>query len=238
MTTRRNGLFIIGAILLTIGSGITTFATFYVYFYGLPVIIFLIGAILIWLSGRTTRSKILWTLIPIAIFFAYQAMWRWINTSEPETFLISSSYRGKVHIIYNEQCGEDPEYENKRRVYRIPGNGLLFTKFNNEYGYIDHQYFFVDSLGRRTIIPKMDVRDFNEKWTIEKNPNEPSRDSLGVFHWGRTGGGTFEEKNYSFQEFYIATYRQLNDTFGFKYDRRFDSLEYELIRHCRKSGAK
>lgn len=87
-------------------------------------------------------------------------------------------------------------------------------------------------------LPKMDVRDFNEEWTLEKNPNEPPRDSLGVFHWGRTGSGAFDESEYSFVEFYVSTYKQFGDTFGFKYDRQFDSLEIVLLKECRKSGEK
>jgi hypothetical protein len=237
-TTKRNGLFITGTILLTIGAGVTTFSPFFIYFYGLPIITLVVGVVLVWLSGRSIKTKLIWTLTPIPVFFIYQFLWRWTNTNEPETFLIPISYRGKVHILFDEKCGQLPKYENGRRTYEIPDNGVLLTQFKDEYGFIDHEYFFVDSLGKRIVIPKMDVRDFNEEWTLEKNPNEPSRDSLGVFHWGRTGSGTFDETEYSFVEFYVSTYRQLGDTFGFKYDRQFDSLEMVLLRDCRKSGEK
>jgi hypothetical protein len=237
-TNKRNGLFITGTILLTIGAGVTTFSPFFIYFYGLPIITFFVGVVLVWLSGRSLKTKVLWTLTPIPIFFIYQFLWRWTNTSEPETFLIPISYRGKVHIIFDEKCGQPPKYENGRRTYQIPDNGVLLTQFKDAYGFIDHKYFFVDSLGERIAIPTMDVRDFNEEWTLEKNPNEPSRDSLGVFHWGRTGGGTFDESEYSFVEFYVSTYKQLGDTFGFKYDSQFDSLEMVLLKDCRKSGEK
>ena len=178
-------------------------------------------------------------MIPIVVFFVYQYFWRLSNTAEPETFLVSSSFRGKVHILFNEACGQEGEYENGRRVYNIPDNGILLTKFKDEYGFIDQQYFFVDSLGNRTMIPKMDVRDFNEEWTLEKNPKEPSRDSLGVFHWGRTGNGEhLDEGKYYYQEFYVSTYRQLNDSFGFQYGKQFDSIEYKLLKDCRKIGVK
>jgi hypothetical protein len=238
-TTKRNGLFIIGTVLLTIGAAVTTFATFFVYFYGIPVIIFIVGVILVWLSGRTTKTKTLLTLVPVVVFFTYQYFWRLSNTAEPETFLISYSFRGKVHILFNEACGQVGKYENGRRVYDIPDNGILLTKFKDEHGFINQQYYFVDNLGKRTAIPKMDIRDFNEEWTIEKNLNEPSRDSLGVFHWGTTGNGEhLDEGKYYYQEFYVSTYRQLTETFGFQYDKQFDSTEYKLLKDCRKIGVK
>lgn len=219
---------------MTLGAAVTTFSPFFIYFYGAPVIAFSIGVILVWLSGLSIRSKVLWTLTPTSIFFIYQFLWRWANTNEPETFLIPSSYRGKVHVLFDEQCGQNEVYENGRRIYNVPAGGILLTQFKDEYGFIDQQYFFVDSLGRRVAIPQMDVRDFNEVWTIEKNPNEPSRDSLGVFHAGRTGGGTFNDRDFSFQEFYVATYQQLKDSFQLRYDIKFDSIEQELLRDCRK----
>jgi hypothetical protein len=69
------------------------------------------------------------------------------------------------------------------------------------------------------------VRDYNEEYTIVKNPNEPSRDILGVFHSGRV-------RSDGMYEFYICTYRQLTDSFGFQYDKSFDLIEQKIIEDC------
>lgn len=119
------------------------------------------------------------------------------------------------------------EKENGRRVYKIPLSGILLSQFKDKQGFIDQQYFLVDMNGRRTLLPNLDVHDYNEEWTTEKNSNEPSRDILGVFHSGRVSS----EGSY---EFYVSTYKQLRDSFDFQYDKRFDSVEQKLLDSCRR----
>ena len=157
-----------------------------------------------------------------------------IMTAEPETFLVPIDFRGRVNIIYNQKCGEEPEFENDRRIYRIPNNGLLLTKFKKPSGLIDHQYYLVNENGTRTKLTKMDVRDYNEDYTITKNPNEPSRDTLGVFKWGSLGNATGIDNNdsYSFQEFFVTDYNGLGKTYGKEY-MNFTKLISEKRNDCK-----
>ncbi len=83
----------------------------------------------------------------------------------------------------------------------------------------------VDSVGKLTLLPQLDVRDYNEEWTTEKNPKEPSRDILGVFHAGRVSSD-------GMYEFYVSTYRQLRDSFDFQYEKSFDLKEQKIINDC------
>lgn len=223
----RRKLFVIGAILTTIGAAVSTFATFFLYFYLLPLWVFLAGIVLIWLSDKRTKAKILWSLIPIAVFVAYQFSWHQFNKVPQETFLIPKDYKGKVHVHFNKECGQAAESERGRRLYKIPDHGILLTQFKDKQGFIDQQYYLVDENGTKTLLPQLDVRDYNEEWTLGKNPKEPSRDILGVFHAGRVSG----EGSY---EFYVTTYRHLRDSFGFEYDKQFDSLEKVILDMCRK----
>ena len=142
-----------------------------------------------------------------------------VMSAEPETFLVPTDFRGRVNIIYDQKCGQETEYENDRRIYRIPSNGLLLTKFKKPSGLIDHKYFLVNDNGTRTELTKMDVRDYNEDYTTTKNPNEPPRDTLGVFKWGSLGNaiGMNDNEAYSFQEFFISDYNDLKNTNGKEY---------------------
>jgi hypothetical protein len=115
--------------------------------------------------------------------------------------------------------------EKDRRQYKIPATGILLSQFADKQGFIDQQYFLVDSLGNQTLLPSLDVRDYNEEWTTVKNPNEPSRDILGVFHAGRVSSD-------GMYEFYVSTYRQLTDSFDFQYDKSFDLKEQKIIEDC------
>jgi hypothetical protein len=222
----NNTIFLIGAILTIIGGGFATIVPYSLYFYYLPVILLLIGLTLIWLTKRKIITKIIWTISPVVFFFGFQAIWYQLNKVDPEIFLIKEDYRGKIHVIFNQECGIPEEWEGRTRIYSIPESGILLTQFEDEQGWIDQNYFFIDSNGSRTKIPNLDVRDFNEEWTTVKNPNEPSRDSLGVFHAGRVySDGTYE--------FYISTYRNLTEEYDFKYERNFDTLKMEIINDCK-----
>jgi hypothetical protein len=227
----NNILFYIGITLLFIGAFGLTFAAFFAII-GLPV--FIIGIILILVSKRTWKQK----LIPIGFFviaiMSFWPIWKAINSVGPEIFLIPENYRGKVNIIYKKGCGIHIQKTKAGLIYNIPEDGILMIDDEQSFGFIDHTYYLVDSNGKRTELPKMDVRDFNEEWTLEKNPNEPPRDKLGVFHWGRTGsagkmidtsGNLINEKDlYTFSEFYVSTYNDLMKIFDFKYDVKFDSI--------------
>ncbi len=176
-----NILFYSGFVLLFIGTLGLTFAAFFA-FIGLPI--FIIGAILVLISRNKTWNQ---RLIPVGLciigIIAFWPIWRAINTVGPEIFIIPENYRGRVNIIFKKGCGNHLERTKEGMVYQIPDDGILFLDNKLKTGFIDHKYFFVDSNGNRTEIPKMDASDFNEEWALEKNPQEPPRNKLGIFHW-------------------------------------------------------
>lgn len=232
--------YVLGIVLLTIGAIGLTFMAFFMLI-GLPI--FIIGLILLLLSNKSLKEKLI-TIGAYAIcIFLFWFIWNSINTIGPETFHIPNEYRGKVIIIFKPGCGEQLPKTKEGYIYEIPTDGILILDKELKTGFIDHNYKYIQSNGKTIEIPMMDVRDFNEEWTLTKNPNEPSRDKLGVFHWGRTGSvgdmvdanGKVINKNeqYDFQEFYIATYEELESKFGFNYDKEFDIRTAEKLNNCK-----
>ena len=73
--------------------------------------------------------------------------------------LIPEGYMGSVLIIFNQADGQPKEYEDDKRIYRIPDNGILKTQFKPNYGVQNHQFFYVDKGGDRTEIPFVAVQD-------------------------------------------------------------------------------
>lgn len=67
--------------------------------------------------------------------------------------LIPEGYTGSVLIIFKQEDGKPREYEDGKRVYKIPDNGVLKTQFEPNYGVQTHQFFYVDKEGNRTEIP-------------------------------------------------------------------------------------
>lgn len=79
--------------------------------------------------------------------------------------LIPDGYKGTVLIIFNQEDGEPKEYEDGKRLYRIPENGVLKTQFKPNYGTQKHQFFYVDNNNNRTEIPFIAIsskEDFNK----------------------------------------------------------------------------
>jgi hypothetical protein len=194
----------------------------------------MLGMVLIWFSGRPLRLKVACTLAPIALSIAFWLVYINANKITPTIYLIPSSYRGKVRIIYNESCGDEPKSEGNKRVFEIPEIGILFTKMPLEEGFIDgNEYYLVDDQGHRERLNEIEIRDFNTPATLERNLHEPSRDSLGIFNAGRLGNaGGAKTGEFQYEEFSVGTYRQLEDSSQFARDRTFDSLETYLLMKC------
>ena len=227
-----NILFYCGFFLLVIGVFGLTFAALFAII-GLPI--FIIGGILILLTNKSWKKKLILISLFVLAIILFWLIWNKINSVGPETYLISENYRGRIRIIYGEDCGIQLTEKENRLTYLIPDDGILIVNQELKFGIIDHKYYLVDLNGIRTELPWMTVRDFNEAHTIEKNLNEPPRDKLGIF---RTVSGTVSDSQdtndgYKFQEFYVSTYSDLYDKFGFKYNRRFDSIIENKIQYCR-----
>ncbi len=222
----KNKVFkIVGIAFIIIGCLSITLSPYTLSFYYLPLIVFCIGLLILWLSKCKIRNKIIWTLSPFLFFFCFNYLWKLSKTCEPETFLIPNNYKGEVRIIFNQKCGEKPEYEGKNRVYYIPNDGILLTQFEDEQGFINQNFFIVEN-GKRKEVQQLMVQDFNEEWTLEKNSNEPPRNKIAIFHAGRT----YSDGSSSF---YICTYNELKE-FEFKYKNKRDSLIENKVNNLNK----
>ena len=99
-------LFNLGFFLIIIGAVGLTFMVFFAYF-GLPL--FLIGCLLILLSKKELKTKLITTLSVLGVILLFWSLWTWSKNVTPETFLISKDYRGKVNIIHGQSCGRHQE---------------------------------------------------------------------------------------------------------------------------------
>ena len=72
------------------------------------------------------------------------------------------------HIHFNRACGQAAITEKGKRIYRIPNNGILLSQFKDKQGFVNQHYYLVDQNGNRILLPQLDVRNYNEEWTLEK----------------------------------------------------------------------
>lgn len=139
--------------------------------------------------------------------------------AEPETYLLPKGFTGRVNIILNQKEGSPIKYEDKRRVYEIPADGILLTQFTINDGFIDRKYYYVDSVGNRTNVPiyKYDHNDDGTiKWQI-KDSNE-----VGVFLDGTSGQYGNPPNAVWWQEVIICSYNNKDSFFTPQSKKEFE----------------
>lgn len=223
-TYKRNGLFFAGIILLAIAI----LSTFVIpYFFLITPVFLLIATVLIWFSDRATSSKILWTVSPIALLGLLIVIYYQSEKMESETYLIPDNFRGYFVIWFEESCGSEAKYENGRRIYKIPEDGILITQFTREPGIIDDEFYLIDTQNNKTPLPKLDGRDFNFNGRLTKTDNEPPRDKLAAFH------SNFNTVLGKTRTYTVATYQESIDIFNDKYVDSFRDKAEQKLKECR-----
>ena len=99
------------------------------------------------------------------------SLFLFINCSKTENTLtlIPEGYTGTIRILFDQKDGNDKKYEGEKRVYEIPENGILKTKFSPQFGYHFPEYYYVSKDGKRTEIER--ISDLNKSTldSIDKN---------------------------------------------------------------------
>ena len=117
--------------------------------------------------------------IPIFYFLAFIPLLSSCQRTEPETYLIPKDFIGKVRIIFNQngstykykdwnkkdtfytsKVGASKSYENGRRIYEIPSDGILLTQFSENEGFYNRQYYSVDCDGKRSALKVFEFKHF------------------------------------------------------------------------------
>jgi hypothetical protein len=73
------------------------------------------------------------------------------NTAEPATYFLPEKFEGMFTVIYSQKFGKYKEYENDRRIYRIPSSGILMTKFDFQDGNRDDLFLIKSPRGYDTL---------------------------------------------------------------------------------------
>jgi len=201
MRHKLSNLFV-GLGILFLLVGLYLYLTFWYFIYGFGAL--LAGAVLIFFSTKNWLFK----LLTIGIPFTFVGYSFYNSFMTPERYLIPEDYRGSVIVIFNQKDGQKKEYEGKRRLYRIPSTGVLFTQFKDEEGWMNQDYYLVSPNGQRKKLGVLDSRDFNEEWTLVKNLKEPPKDSLAVFNPGTMGtmGNSGDKDSKVFLSLWFGTY--------------------------------
>jgi hypothetical protein len=137
--------------------------------------------------------------------------------------LIPQDYHGDIIIIYDQPQGAAEEYNGNSRVYRIPSNGILFTRFSAEINTGNQEYFYITTGGAQKKIMPVSTEEFNEPWSYIKNPKEPSRTQTRIIDGGAIWTSISAHHKYDYQHAFVGSYKQFTSYHGYRLSH-IDSL--------------
>ena len=136
---------LVGAFLIISGSLLSGYLNIgVVYLFGTPLFPIVLGLFLIGSSRMRLGYKMLAavSVLPLALIgFAF--FFGTLPRAEPETYLIPERFRGTFVIDFADDCGEKIEYENSRRLYRVPMSGVLVLNGKRSVGLLDRKFYLV-----------------------------------------------------------------------------------------------
>ncbi len=228
-TELRERLYFIGLPIITI-SFLACVISFYLLLFGIPS--FLIGVVLVFLSNRPIKTKLLTTITPIVLYIPLTFIFLYLyNYSTPKTILIPENFDGDLRIVYEEKCGSNYKEIDGIKTLTFPQNGILVL--NEDFDrHVNFKYYLVDKLGNRTEIPQ--ILDFDDR--IKKRRCVLVR-GAGTIGETVEFNSTNEEKAITFSDFYVYN-KDTTDTNDFKTEQKFDSLTRKIVNECkqRKKG--
>ena len=210
--------------------GVLLYLSYWYFIWGFVSLI--IGTILIFLTKKDWRFKLVCILIPIGFvgISFYQSF------APKETYLIQDDFVGEFRVIYSEECGIEPTNEKGRRILIIPDNGILIVRPKFKAGWVNNEYYLVDKKGNRKKLNEL----FNYKERLTKSPGVLMGGS-GSMTGEMPDGNSSSESPLAihFTDFTVfnkdTTIR--SDKESFKFHQRFDSLTTALVEVCRKNKA-
>lgn len=89
----------------------------------------------------------------IVVLIVGYLFWYYTSSADDEIHLLPKGFTGIVIIRFNAKNGKEERYEDGKRVYEIPANGILDTKFKINEGWSDlPKLYYLDGNKRTPII--------------------------------------------------------------------------------------
>lgn len=108
-----------------------------------------------------------------AIVLLWFAFWYWYEKGENQKIILPNNYQGGVIVLCNEKDGLSKKYNNEERVYEIPKNGVLKTKFDFQNGKRYKMRYFYKSVRELRYL-----RPSDRVWEDTINVNSVYKDSI------------------------------------------------------------
>jgi hypothetical protein len=120
----------------------------------------------------------------ITIAILWFSLWYWYEKGESQIVIIPNNYEGGIIILCGDKDGVPEKYNAKNeRIYEIPKNGILKTKFNFQDGKrYDIKYYYKNGKEIRYLWPSDKV------WADTTNVKSVYKDSIYSYNEAFGGG--------------------------------------------------
>ena len=214
---------------LIIISFIACVISFYLLIFGIPL--FLLGAVLVLISKRTIKLKLLSTIVPIVLYFPITFLFLYIyNYSTPKNILIPKNFEGNLRVVYEEKCGQNYDIADGVKTLIFPDNGILILNEDFD-SHINYNYYIIDENGKKTKISE--ILDFKER--LQEYPSILVRGSGTFWQSIETNSANIQEKGIVFSDFYLYN-SSIDNRNEFKARQKLDSLTTAIVNQCRKDN--
>ena len=152
-------------------------------------------------------------------------------TAQKLDFNFPDNFKGKAIVVQQIDCGQEILKKDGREQLNFPENGILLYNGKIESGYINHQYFYVTNTGDRKKIPERANYMF---WDEVKTKTSSSE--VGVWFEGMgmaTQIPSDKLSEYKYLEMIVSSKDSLEKYYDFQYNKRTDSLKFEIMKQCR-----
>lgn len=112
---------------------------------------------------------------------------------ESEIILVPDDFSGYILVLFNQQDGKPIKYKGNCRIYEIPKNGILKTKFESNDGWKKYPKFYYRSIDSINKIPS----------GINYKLNSIPMDTIIGFE-GETGSTSTKDNRILFTIFYVG----------------------------------
>lgn len=185
-------LYIVFGLVMNVWMFIGAWWPTYLYFLsiGIGISLLLING----LTKRLPRFKIWQTLIGISPIVAFSIFIQ-VTKASDDIFIIPANFKGTIAVIYGQENGTEKEYENSKRLYRIPQNGILKTQFELKGETVNFgEYYYLTDNGQRVRI---------ESFPYDKP--FPDSTKIYVHNWQLGNASDSEGNNFTYQQATIGT---------------------------------
>ncbi len=206
------------------------------YFLLFTIPIFGLGATLLWRSSKKVGTKLIWILLPVALWFPSYLLTMSLNhqiglaTAQKFDFIFEEDFRGRAVLIGNRPCGQAVTLKNDGEQIFVPSNGVILYQGNVDLGYINHNYF------RKTVSGTLEEIDL-KTGLYYSNGTQASlpKDRVGVWSAGSSTKTVYTPKpsiKYKTIAFTVSSLDSLDHYKEQQYLKDFENLTDSLVRTC------